>query len=50
MSRMIATLDERAEEPLEAAPVATAQAASGNEAYTLARFDIGFHQADSASG
>jgi DNA-binding GntR family transcriptional regulator len=43
VSRVIATLDERAEERLEAALVAIADAAGGNDAYTLARFDIAFH-------
>jgi DNA-binding GntR family transcriptional regulator len=43
VSRVIANLDESAEERLEAALVAIARAAGGNDAYTLARFDIAFH-------
>ena len=44
VSRVIANLDESAQERLEAALVAIAEAAGGNDAYRLARFDIGFHQ------
>lgn len=43
VSRVIANLDDSAEERLEAALVAIAEAAGGNDAYTLARFDIAFH-------
>jgi len=43
VSRVIAKLDDSAEERLEAALVAIAEAAGGNDAYTLARFDIAFH-------
>jgi DNA-binding GntR family transcriptional regulator len=43
VSRVIANLDDSTQERLEAALAAIAQAAGGNDAYTLARFDIGFH-------
>ena len=43
VSRVIANLNDDAQARLEAALVAIAQAASGNDVYTLARCDIGFH-------
>ena len=43
VSRVIANLDDSARERLGAALVAIAEAAGGNDAYTLARCDIGFH-------
>jgi DNA-binding GntR family transcriptional regulator len=43
VSRVIANLDDSAQERLDAALATIAEAAAGNDAYALARFDIGFH-------
>jgi DNA-binding GntR family transcriptional regulator len=43
VSRVIANLNDPARDRLEAALVAIAQAAGDNDAYALARYDIGFH-------